>query len=144
MQCTPTSDQNRKLQHEHPLELHPSNLRRGNSGSGVIQDLPTTWVPMATATMAWEARKAAACGCIGRAEAPRRPPEWRRSRCCTVVHSIGAPDLVCSGIRGLCVAATLSRICLAGGAPPCPLPLRLTARRLAAAARSCCGAKLLR
>ena len=56
---------------------------------------------MATATMAWEARKAAACGCIGRAEAPRRPPEWRRSRCCTVVHSIGAPDLVCSGIRGL-------------------------------------------
>lgn len=56
---------------------------------------------MATATMAWEERKAAACGCIGRAEAPRRPPEWRRSRCCTVVHSIGAPDLDCSGIRGL-------------------------------------------
>ena len=79
---------------------------------------------MATATMAWEARKAAACGCIGRAEAPRRPPEWRRSRCCTVVHSIGAPDLVCSGIRGL-RGYHLCRICLAGAPHPCvrrPLP----------------------
>jgi hypothetical protein len=72
------------------------------SRSGLVREnAPTTWVPMATATMAWEERKAAACGCIGRAEAPRRPPEWRRSRCCTVVHSIGAPDLACSGIRGL-------------------------------------------
>lgn len=86
---------------------------------------------MATATMAWEARKAAACGCIGRAEAPRRPPEWRRSRCCTVVHSIGAPDLVCSGIRGLCGCHPEPNL-PGRGPPPCPPPLSLTARRLAA------------
>ena len=90
---------------------------------------------MATATMAWEARKAAACGCIGRAEAPRRPPEWRRSRCCTVVHSIGAPDLVCSGIRGL--RGYHPEPNLPGRSPP---PLRPAARVRPSAARSCCGA----
>jgi hypothetical protein len=91
--------------HEHPfgaLTQVSTRLQQLGSRSGVVREnAPTTWVPMATATMACEERKAAACGCIGRAEAPRRPPEWRRSRCCTVVHSIGAPDLDCSGIRGL-------------------------------------------
>jgi hypothetical protein len=72
-------------------QREPSSATRkwkGKEGNG--EYVPTTCVPMATATMAWEVRKAAACGCIGRAEAPRRPPAWRRSRCCTVAHSMAA------------------------------------------------------